>query len=61
MRGQCQRLALSGFPRARCSDATLTHTLRLAVSIKETRVQARRKSQPFRLRRPLPISTQIYE
>ena len=55
IRGQCQRLALSGFPLARCSDASLTHTLRLAVSMKGTRVQMRRRNQPFRLRRPLPF------
>lgn len=55
IRGQCQRLALNGFPLARCSDAPLTHTLRRAVSMKETEVQARRKTSPFGCADPYPF------
>jgi hypothetical protein len=55
IRGQCQRWTLNDIPLARCSDASLTHTLRLAVEVEDTRVRGRQRISPFGCADPYPF------
>ena len=54
-------LRLSDLQKLYMQAYSSSHKSRLTKTEETQGVQPRRKNQPFRLRRPLPISTQFYE